>query len=55
MNRWYSGTDALTKTCPSCKAERGYCETMVLRGLDTFLSEARKVLLAEVDEDGATE
>lgn len=36
-NKWFSGPDALTKTCPKCRAERGYNETMVLRGLDTFL------------------
>ena len=23
LNSWYSGTDALTKTCPLCRAERG--------------------------------
>ena len=31
VNSWYSGEDALTKTCPKCRAERGYNETMVLR------------------------
>lgn len=41
VNGWYTGTEALTKTCPSCRIERGYSETMVLRGLDSFLDFAR--------------
>ena len=31
VNSWYSGPDMLSKTCPSCRAERGCNETMVLR------------------------
>ena len=42
VNEWYSGSDALTKTYPSCRAERGYSETLILRGLDGFLLEAKK-------------
>ena len=41
VNHWYSGDEALTKTCPACRAERGYNETMLLRGLDDFLSGIR--------------
>ena len=37
VNEWYSGEDALVKKCPSCRVERGYNETMILRGLDEFL------------------
>lgn len=29
-NNWYSGPDAMTKTCPLCRAERGFTETMIL-------------------------
>ena len=47
VNSWYSGEDALTKTCPSCRAERGYSETMLLRGLDTFLVEAKTIFESE--------
>ena len=36
INKWYSGSEALTKPCPACRAERGYNETMLLRGLDNF-------------------
>ena len=43
VNGWYSGTDALTKTCPVCRAERGYSEAMVLRGLDDFLTGINKM------------
>ena len=48
VNAWYSGAEMLTKTCPSCRAERGCNETMVLRGLDDFLLQMAKVL--ETDE-----
>jgi len=44
VNSWYSGEEALTKTCPCCRAERGYSETMLLRGLDSFLVEAAKIM-----------
>ena len=43
VNGWYSGTDALTKTCPVCRAERGYSEAMVLRGRDDFLTGINKM------------
>lgn len=38
VNGWYRGDDALTKPCPACKHERGYNETMILRGLDELLT-----------------
>lgn len=37
VNQLYSGTEALSKTCPLCRAERGCNETMLLRGLSDFL------------------
>ena len=42
INGWFSGEDALTKTCPNCRADRGYNETMPLKGLDDFLEVWRK-------------
>lgn len=39
----YSGEDALTKTCPLCRAERGYSEIMTLNGLDPFLNLIKKI------------
>ena len=33
VNTWYTGPDAMLKTCPICWTERGCNETMVLRGL----------------------
>lgn len=36
-NSWYSGPDAMVKTCPLCRAERGFTETMILNGLHDFL------------------
>ena len=38
VNRWYAGENTLTKLCPSCKAERGYAETLRLHGLDDLLT-----------------
>ena len=55
LNTRYSGPDALVKTCPVCRAERGYNETMLVRGLDEFLIEIGKVFRVEdVHNQGAT-
>ena len=51
VNGWFSGPEALTKTCPACRTERGYSETMVLRGLDNFLVEVKKVIQTEDERD----
>ena len=51
VNEWYSGPDALTKTCPSCLAERGYNETMLLRGFDDFITEVKKVIQTQDERD----
>ena len=37
VDTWYSGTEAMAKTCPICRAKRGCNETMVLRGLTEFI------------------
>eukprot|EP00731_Ephydatia_muelleri_P007940 Em0004g278a len=37
VNAWFSGPEALTKSCPRCSSERGYNETMRLMGLDDLL------------------
>ena len=50
VNSRYSGPEALTKCCPSCCAERGYSETMLLTGLDNILGEVRAVLQAEEEK-----
>ena len=51
VNVWYSAPDALTKTCPSCRTERGYSETMRLRGLDAFLSEVKRAIQTDDEKD----
>lgn len=51
MNHWYSGDEALTKTCPACCADRGYNETMLLRGLDEFLIGVRQAIQTEDERD----
>ena len=45
VNVWYSYTDALKKSYPSC---RGYSETVILRAIDEFLVEAKKIQQAMV-------
>ena len=51
VNRWFSGNDALTKDCPLCRSERGYTETMLVRGLDGFLQEILSVIQSEEERD----
>ena len=51
INTWYSGLDALVKTCPACRAERGYNETMLLRGLDEFLKQIGRVIQTEEERE----
>ena len=43
VDTWYSGPEAMTRTCPMCRAERGCNETMVLRGLTDFMESVRKM------------
>ena len=37
VNRYFDGDDALMKSCPNCREECGYAETMRLHGLDDSL------------------
>lgn len=47
VDTWYSGSEAMTRTCPMCRAERGCNETMVLRGLTDFMESIRKIYANE--------
>ena len=47
VNQWYSGSEAISKTCPICRAERGCNETMLLRGLTEFLENVGKLYINE--------
>ena len=49
VNSWFSGDDALVKSCPVCRADRGYNETMVLRGLDDFLKAWEKAACESIN------
>ena len=40
VRTWYA-TDPLTKNCPGCNTERGYVETMRIRGLDDLITAVR--------------
>ena len=47
VNQLYSGEDALTKSCPLCRTERGYSDTMV----DSFLSLINKIDIDDVPSE----
>lgn len=51
INNWYSGSEALTKNCPKCGMERGYPETMLLLGLDSFLSKVAPIIQNEDEKE----
>ena len=51
MNEWFRGPEALLKTCPACNTERGYSETLMLKGLDSFLNEVKSVIQTDSEED----
>ena len=44
VDRWYSGEDGRSKTCPLCRAERAFNETGRLHGLDDFLVTVRSLV-----------
>lgn len=43
VDTWFSGPAALSKQCPLCKHERGYAQTITLRGLDEAAAEVGKL------------
>ena len=45
------GSSALTKMCPSCRVKRGYNETMLLRGVDDFITEVQIVIQTQDEWD----
>ena len=47
VNEWFSGEEALTKKCPACNCVRGYNETLLLRGLNEFLTDIRRIVVTE--------
>lgn len=38
VDLWYSGEDGRTKSCPLCRSERAFTETIRIHGLDDFLN-----------------
>ncbi len=47
IDKWYEGESGRNKTCPRCRAERGFPETCRLNGIDNFLLSLRSVLGVE--------
>ena len=50
VDTWFSGENACSKTCPKCRTERGYAETMRLNGFDELLKELKKIMSSDTDE-----
>ena len=50
-NTWYSGPEAMSKTCPMCRADRGCNETMILHGLTDFMDSIKKVCGNDSEEN----
>jgi len=51
VDTWYSGADAMSKSYPVCRAERGQNETMIIRGLADFM-EAVKGMIGKDSVEG---
>ena len=54
VNTWYSGAEAMTRTSPMCRAERGCNETMILRGLTDFMETIKKIYEGNEDNSAGT-
>ena len=44
VDQWYGGTEGMSRSCPRCRAERGFTETCRVNGLDEFLQMISKIL-----------
>ena len=44
MDTWYSGDDAVSKSCPVCCTQREHNETIVIRGLADFMEVVKRML-----------
>lgn len=51
INEWYGGEDALSKTCPLCRADRDFTETMRLNGMDGFIKSVSELLSQREDAE----
>lgn len=38
VDTWYHGEQGLSRTCPLCRGDRGYADTCIMNGLDTFFN-----------------
>lgn len=54
INEWYGGDDGLSKTCPLCRADRAFTETMRLNGIDGFIK-AIADRLSDAQRDNETQ
>ena len=44
IDSWYKGDGGLTRTCPQCRADRGYSDTNRVNGLDDFLQKINNLI-----------
>ena len=54
VDKWYCGSEGMGRSCPRCRAERGFTETCRVNGLTEFLEMAEKIL-NDVGEDSDTD
>ena len=38
VDQWYRGKSGLMQSCPRCRAEHGYADTCIFKGIDDFLT-----------------
>ena len=50
INTWYSGDEALNKTCPNCREPRGYPQTFQFKGIDDFLTGFSNILAEPLNQ-----
>ena len=51
INQWYGGQDGLTKSCPLCRTDRAFAETMRLNGLEGFIQSLSEVFSQTTETD----
>lgn len=49
VNKWYS--NGQSQCCPSCGSERAYNETMILKGLDDFLTDIKAIIQTSEEQE----
>ena len=54
VDSWFTGPNALSKTCPLCQQERGYANLGTLHGFDEVTEEVKKLFIS-LEQEGPAE